>query len=83
MGIKELFGKGERKAESGEKAKEAVGHGKLAPGKAAEPKLEAGETPHYFFLYGVEPTDANTLLKVKSKSDAAETVGELLSTLMR
>ena len=73
MGIKDMFGKGGKKAEFREQAKKAV-------------RLEAGETPHYFFLYGegirLERTVGNAQLESKP-DDSAEIVGELLSALMR
>ena len=57
MGIKELFGKGKKKAEFREKAKEVLAKGKLTPGKAAE--LDALSKAHEID----DPGDDKTMLR--------------------
>jgi len=67
MGIKDLFGKGKKKAEFREKAKEVL-NGKITPGKAAE--LQALSQQHEID----DPGDDKTMLRREIYNKAAGTV---------
>ena len=73
MGIKDMFGGGKKKAEAREKAKEAMGTGRTAAGKAEElKKLSASE--------GVDLADDKTMLRKEIYNKAvgsAKAMGKL------